>query len=278
MSPTPLPSLEEHIVKTYGVLRRGLGFLAIALPIVLAVGGFVKYGLMVQDSISAYYHAFVPTAQPPGLHDIAGNGVMRNWFVGILWAIGVFLVLYRGYGRRENTALDIAGVLLIVVAMFPMDWTCGTTCPKVSVHGVAAILFFLAIGYVCIFRSGDTLELIKNPDTKKLYKRWYRTIGLVMWIFPLVVAALEFFKLYPFGTRTVFFIEVAGIWTFAAYWLLKSREISLSKADVAVLNEDLVRVPRKSRALQYWLDTTPLIPTQSTGVSKPIPRSEPEFR
>lgn len=47
-------SLEDHIIKTYGVLRRGLGFLAIALPIVLAVGGFIKYGLMLQDSISAY--------------------------------------------------------------------------------------------------------------------------------------------------------------------------------------------------------------------------------
>jgi hypothetical protein len=60
MSPTHSPSLEEHIVKTYGVLRCGLGFLAIALPIVLAVGGFVKYGLMVQDSISAYYHEPIP--------------------------------------------------------------------------------------------------------------------------------------------------------------------------------------------------------------------------
>jgi hypothetical protein len=251
------PSLEEHIVKTYSVLRHGLGFLAIALPIVLAVVGFIKDGLMLQDSISAYYHAFVPTAQPPGLHDIAGNGVMRNWFVGILWAVGVFLVLYRGYGRRENIALNIAGVLLIAVAMFPMDWTCGTTCPKVSVHGIAAILFFLAIGYVCIFRSGDTLGLIKKPDVRKFYQRWYRIIGLVMWIFPVVVTVLEFFKLHPFGTRTVFFIEVAGIWTFAAYWLLKSREISLSEADAAVINGDLVRASRKPGTLQYWLDTTP---------------------
>ncbi|MBI4782424.1 MAG: hypothetical protein HY785_14070 [Oscillatoriophycideae cyanobacterium NC_groundwater_1537_Pr4_S-0.65um_50_18] len=256
MSPTHSPSLQEHIISTYGALRRGIGFLAIALPIILSVGGFVKYGLTPQDSISAYYHAFVPTAQPPGLFEIAGNGVMRNWFVGILWAISVFLILYRGYGRRENTVLNIAGVLLIAVAMFPMDWTCGTTCPKVSVHGVSAILFFLAIGYVCIFRSGDTLELI-NPSARESYKRWYRIIGLLMWVFPLVVAALEFFKLHPFGTRTVFFIEAAGIWTFAAYWLIKSHEISFSNADVVAIEGDLVRAPRKSGAIQYWLDTTP---------------------
>lgn len=259
MSPTDSrsPSLQEHIVKTYGGLRRGIALLAIALPIILSVGGFIKYGLVPQDSISAYYHAFVPTAQSPGLFEVAGNGVMRNWFVGILWAVSVFLILYRGYGWRENTALNIAGVLLIAVAMFPMDWTCGTTCPKVSVHGVSAILFFFAIGYICIFRSGDTLPLVKDPDARASYQRWYRLIGLVMWLFPLVVALFEFFKLHPFGTRTVFFIEAAGIWTFAAYWLLKSREISLTNADMAAIEGDLIRAPRKSGAIQYWLDTTP---------------------
>ncbi|WP_088890254.1 hypothetical protein [Leptolyngbya ohadii] len=258
-SPTLPPSIEEHIIKTYGALRRGIGILAIVLPVLLAVWGVLKYGLPLQDSISAYYHAFVPTGQPPGLFDVAGNGVMRNWFVGILWAIGVFLVLYRGYGRRENIALNIAGVLLIAVAMFPMDWTCGATCPKVSIHGIAAILFFLAIGYVCIFRSGDTLPLLDNPDARAFYKRWYRTIGLVMWVFPLVVAVLEFFQLRPFGTRTVFFIEVAGIWTFAAYWLLKSREIDRNKADVKAVNGELERTPRKPGVVPYLLDTTPSV-------------------
>jgi hypothetical protein len=257
MSPTHPPSIQKHIISTYGALRRGIALLAIAFPIILAVGGFVKYGLIPQDSISAYYHAFVPTPQFPELFEIAGNGVMRNWFVGILWSISVFLILYRGYGRREDRALNMAGVLLIAVAMFPMDWTCGTTCPKVSVHGVSAILFFLAIGYVCIFRSGDTLELIEDANVRDSYKRWYRVIGLVMWVFPLVVAVLEFLELHPFGTRTVFFIEVAGIWTFAVYWLLKSREISLSKADVAAIEGDLVRPPQKPGVLQHWFDTTP---------------------
>ncbi|MBD1849746.1 hypothetical protein [Leptolyngbya sp. GB1-A1] len=252
-------SIEEHIVTTYGALRRGIGYLAIALPVILSVWGILKYGLPLQDSISAYYHAFVSTGQPPGLFEVAGNGVMRNWFVGILWAIGVFLVLYRGYGRRENIALNIAGVLLIIVAMFPMDWTCGVTCPKVSVHGIAAILFFLTIGYVCIFRSGDTLPLIKDSDAREFYKRWYRIIGTVMWVFPLVVAVLEFFQLRPFGTRTVFFIEVAGIWTFAAYWLLKSREIDRSKADVAAVNGKLERTPRKYGVIPYLLDTRPAV-------------------
>jgi len=253
-------SLESHMIQTYSALRWGIGILAIMLPIVLAVVGFAKYGLILQDSISAYYHAFVPTQQFPDLFAISGNGVMRNWFVGILWAIGVCLLLYKGYGHRENTALNIAGVLLITMSMFPMDWTCRDSCPKISIHGVAAILFFLSIGYVCIFRSGDTLKekLLPNPQDRQFYKRWYRIIGLTMWIFPVTVTVLEFFQIYPFGTRTVFFVEVVGIWVFAAYWLLKSREISVSEADLAVIKGDLVRAPRKSNVIQYWLDTTPL--------------------
>jgi hypothetical protein len=127
----------------------------------------------------------------------------------------------------EDRALNIAGVLLIAVAMFPMDWTCWHNLLQ-GLGSWGGNLFSLAIGYVCIFRSGDTLPLIKDSNARESYKRWYRIIGLVMWVFPVVVALLEFFKLQPFGTRTVFFIEVAGIWTFAVYWLLKSREISLS--------------------------------------------------
>ena len=252
--------LQKHIVKTYNRLRVGIGLLAIALPLILVIGGFVGYRLPLQDSISAYYHAFVPTSQPPALFDMAGNGVMRNWFVGILWGIGVFLLLYKGFGRREDTALNLAGVLLVVVAMFPMGWTCGTTCPKVSVHGMAALLFFLAIGYVCIFRSGDTLKLIEDPQARASYRRSYRVIGFVMWVFPLVVTALQFFQIRPFGAYTIFFIEVAGIWTFAAYWLLKSREISITGADVAVIKGNLVPPTRQSGVVQYLLDTTPLSP------------------
>ena len=125
-------------------------------------------------------------------------------------------------------------------------------------HGVAALLFFLAIGYVCIFRSGDTLKLIEDLKARASYVRSYRVIGFVMWVFPLVVTVLQFFKVRPFGSYTVFFIEVAGIWTFAAYWLLKSREISLTGVDAAAIKGALVRPTRKPGMVQYLLDTTPL--------------------
>jgi hypothetical protein len=183
---------------------------------------------------------------------------MRNWFVGILWAIGFFLILYKGFGRRESRALNLAGLLLIMVSMFPMGWTCRDACPKVSVHGVSAILFFLAIGYVCIFRSGDTLILL--PDRQQsAYRKIYRFIGSVMWAFPLVVAILEAAHIKIFGSHTVFFIEAVGIWTFASFWLIKSREIAASGADLVASSGRLIRPARKKGVLNYWLDNSPLI-------------------
>jgi hypothetical protein len=251
------PSIEVHITSTYKVLRRGLAFLAIGLPLVLSILGFFQYGLAPQDSISAYYHAYASTA--PGFDPLleAGKGQMRNWFVGILWAIGVFLILYQGYGRRENIALNLAGTLLILVAMFPMEWTCRNTCSKISLHGVFAASFFIVIGYVCIFRAGDTLELIRDAAKKASYRRTYRIIGLIMWVFPVVVVGLTFFRFYLFGRYTVFFIEAAGIWTFAYYWWQKSVEIDESRADQAALNGHLQRAPRKPGMLPYLFDTTP---------------------
>ena len=266
--------LQKHIQLTYSFLRIGVGVLAVLLPVILAVGGFLVYRLILQDSISAYYHAFVPTTQFPDTFAISGNGLMRNWFVGILWAVGFFLILYKGFGRRESRALNVAGVLLIMVSMFPMEWTCRDTCSKISTHGVSAILFFFAIGYVCIFRSGDTLvDSVLPRNQQVIYRRIYRAIGSIMWVLPLVVAILEAANIRVFSTHTIFFIEAAGIWTFAAFWLIKSFEIAKSGADKAVISGELLRPAQKKGLINYWLDTSPLVdnPTNpSSGQATPM--------
>jgi hypothetical protein len=210
--------LQKHILSSYTALRRWIGLLAVALPLILSILGIVLADVALQGSISAYYHA--------------GAGAMRNWFVGILWAIGVFLLLYRGFTQRENIALDLAGILLIVVAMVPMEWGCGDSCQKVSIHGVAAISFFLMIGYVCIFRSCDTLHLVQNPAQRRRYRKLYRLLGQSMWIFPTIVGALLFLGANPLGPYTIFMLETVAIWVFAAYWLIKSRELKESNADL----------------------------------------------
>jgi hypothetical protein len=269
------PPISQHVRGTYHTLRTGIGLMALLLPVVLVGGGFLQ-GLETQDSISAYYHAFPPN-QASGADLIAGHGVMRNWFVGILWTIGVFLFLYRGYGRRENVALNIAGLLLVVVAMVPMAWTCGGACPQVSIHAAAAALFFFAIGYVCIFRSGDTLLLVATKPARERYRYWYRLFGTAMVVLPVAVVALHEL-LPPLAKKLVIVIECLGIWTFAAYWLMKTKEIKESDADEKAMRGLLQRPQRKPGLIGYLLDDAPLVPSSESEDRNAPPNPEPDPR
>lgn len=155
-SPTVLDSsyedepikLREHVLATYLSLRMGIAFLGGILPPLLVVVGWIWGSAGLQSSMSAYYYA--------------GNGAARNEFVGVLITIGAFLYLYKGFSQEENIALNLAGIFAVGVALVPMPWDCGAGCPRISAHGIFAILFFICIAYVCLARAMDTLPLLKD--------------------------------------------------------------------------------------------------------------------
>ncbi len=95
----------NHISATYKALRLGVALIAFAFPLILWIGGHIHASLPLQGSMSAYYHA------GDALHP--GQGVMRNEFVGILFAVGTILFLYQGISRLEDYALNLAGVLAL---------------------------------------------------------------------------------------------------------------------------------------------------------------------
>ena len=77
---------------SYLMLRKTIGILGLAFPIALIIGSVAFFGCQeVQGSISAYYHTD-----------------MRNLFVGVLCAIGLFLFTYTGYDSTDATAGNIA--------------------------------------------------------------------------------------------------------------------------------------------------------------------------
>ncbi len=231
-SPRP-PSNEREGILTgisasYFRLRRGLGYCAIAFPVVLWL--WSGSGSL-QTSISAYYHfAPGPCVAP------AGAGTARDVFVGVLCAIGTFLYFYRGYSRAENRALNLAGAAAAVIALFPMNWPtaaaamrCRVPLPvagtwRGDVHYAAAAVFFLAIAYVAIFRSGDTVKLLPLPR-QAYFTMTYRILGGLMSAVPLTVFVSHLIWNDP-ESLYLLAIEVFGIWTFAAFWLVKSREIA----------------------------------------------------
>ncbi|WP_316149593.1 hypothetical protein [Cupriavidus sp. BIC8F] len=236
--------VEDHVQNTYKSLRLGLAVLAIALPVLLYGIGKGLYGLELQRSMSAYF--FAATARQCSLFPL------RTVFVGVLCAISVGLYLYKGFSWQENLALNAAGIFGTCVALFPERLDPDDArlvglfraCPDLvavaaaqqgamPVHFLAAGAMFACLAYVAIFRAKDTLQYLpleKTDDArerrKRRYARTYRALGGLMVAFPLVGLVLS----WVMGQRyaAVFFVEAAGIWTFGAYWIVKSKEMARS--------------------------------------------------
>ena len=218
--------LSNQIAATYKMLRIGIAVLAFAFPLLLWLGGCLLADLPLAGSMSEYYHA--SSSIHPG-EGAPGQGVMRNEFVGILFAIGAILFIYQGYTRFEDWALNLAGILAWGIALFPMTWSTGPGDSSFSLHGTCAISFFVCIAYVCICRASDTLKLIHDDVLRQRYHRTYIYLGIAMVAFP----ALAFFLIsrLPAHKSAIFFVELAGIYVFGTYWVVKSHEVSKTDSD-----------------------------------------------
>ncbi|MFG6105339.1 hypothetical protein U2F10_24000 [Leptothoe sp. EHU-05/26/07-4] len=216
----PLDTLRDHIQKTYALLRIGIALIGILFPIVVLVGGLLV-SIEPQGSISAYYHT-----------------PMGDIFVGSLCAIGAFLYLYKGVTNSENIALNFAGIFIILVALLPTVAPESLECETFTapyLHGISAILFFIAIAYVCIFEASSTLEAVQDPGRRRLYDFAYKGLGAGMIILPLASALL----LYLLGQTSlvVYVVEVAAVWVFGIYWIVKTLEINETQIDRKAFEE-----------------------------------------
>lgn len=99
--PAPVRALSLSTVRTYRYLRLAVVALALLLATSLALE-VARTGGPVLESISAYYYSPV-----------------RAVLVGSLVAIGPALIAIAGRPGAENTLLDLAGMLVTVVAFVP---------------------------------------------------------------------------------------------------------------------------------------------------------------
>jgi hypothetical protein len=139
------------------------------------------------------------------------------------------LFLYRGYTIWEELLLDLAALLVIAVALFPTSWNCGTElgyCPGVNPHSWFAIAFFACIAIVAFFLSGTTLPDLPDPPRSR-YKMYYRGTRAALIIFP--AAAIIGHLLTKRLDTLTWSLEVAGIYAFALFWIVKSRELRSSQ-------------------------------------------------
>lgn len=212
---------DTDLVMSYHRVRMALGILGLLLPVLLLVGGaFSRVDL--QPSLSDYYHT-----------------ILRDVFVGTMFAIGVFFVSYKGYPKsREEFFSDdrmatLTGISAFGVALFPNEGliisvdsisqmalgnNVAATC-----HYACALMFLLCLSY---------FSLIKFPRTiNKKRKRVYQICGVLILGFTFLILVASVMKIW--GTEAqgamvdkyylVFWFETVAIWAFAISWLVKGR-------------------------------------------------------
>lgn len=200
---------------SYIHLRQAIGALGIVLPLICIAGGFVFGSLSsVQTSISYYYHTN-----------------MRDFLVGLLGCVALFLVSYKGYGWVDNLVTWVIGIAGAGIALFPCPTHDGSiarlgmfqipaaTCGLL--HLVFTTLFFLLLAVNSIFLF--TLNRDK-PATKR--KRWRNIVYIVcgIFIFASMAALFVFFLVAPDFIETTsigLVFETIMLCAFGISWLVK---------------------------------------------------------
>lgn len=221
---------QDELALSQLTLRRGLGILGIALPLVLFLASALNSDIDLRRSISAYYYA-------PHLRDM---------LVGVLWAIGAFLVFYRGYARipsafqklpvwlnrhmTDSKLTTLAGIGALTAAILP---TCEfqDKCPTPVIAGghlVGSILFLgtLAVLSIWSFTESDTPP--KDWDAAKIWSnRIYIGCGWTILASLALCAPLIAFRVDAIGPipMPVFWLESLAIWAFGLSWLVKGDAI-----------------------------------------------------
>jgi hypothetical protein len=188
-------SSPQPLARSYLFLRRGIGIVGVALPFVLILGRMLlERHLGILDSMSAYYAS-----------------VMRDVFVGSLWAIGIFLICYQ-YDRLDNIASTIAGVAAIFVALFPNP----------PVHQASAACFFIILAVMVIFLFRRTDQ--EKPERRKRQRNMVYLICGIAIILCLVLIVVEHLLLgnsWLQSHHPLFWLEVLAIEAFGFAWFVK---------------------------------------------------------
>ena len=201
----------EHnsLVISYLVLRKLLGGLGVALPIILVAGTSLFLDInYIQPSISHYYHTG-----------------MRDVFVCILSSFGLFLFSYTGYKPIDNWLSSLAGICALGVAFFP---TSPGDCHEITclVHLASATCFLLLLACMSyfLFTKSDKSPGKRTPR-KRQRNRVYRVCAITIVICLILLAIYFLADTGQFPSATVFWLEVIALWAFGFSWLVKGETI-----------------------------------------------------
>ena len=193
--------------------RRLIGFLGFLLPVLLYVvagirptDGLPRWRLL--TSVSDYYYT-------------GAVGI----FVGVLFALSLFLFTYRGYKGVVADRLVgwLGGAAALGVALFPTSAPNGLSEPtwwtrQLSVvHYVSAVLLFVSfiLFSMWLFRKSN----ISKRQDRPLEKRWRDTVCLVCGL--TMIVSVLWAAGSSIAHAPVFIPEAVAIFAFAISWLAK---------------------------------------------------------
>ncbi|SRR6266542_848556 len=194
--------------------RQLIGYIGLALPVILVLlagirptAGLPRWGIL--ESISAYYYTGAVAA-----------------FVGMLVALALFLITYRGYrnkyNRMDRATAVTAGCAAVGVAFFPVEAPNGIPAltwwsKAVGVtHYVSAVVLFsmFALFSLWLFRLATSDH---PPADKRRRNRIYLTCGLA------IIASMAWAGIAGANDRPIFLPESLALVAFAVSWLVKGR-------------------------------------------------------
>lgn len=209
----PRPGNEPRYVRSYVFTRFAIGVLGVLLPPVLV---FLEPALFdglpaPRGSLSAYYYS--------GLREV---------FVGGLWAIGVFLVVYKFLDFTwESFLSSLAGAAAVLVAVFPTErpgdgWASTPFQVTLGEDFVTAIHYGAAVAFIALLVP--IVLFFSRDEGRRKHRNWQR-FHAVAAAFILFGAALAVFAGITGGPdKGVLLGEWIAVWAFGASWLVKGAE------------------------------------------------------
>jgi hypothetical protein len=209
----PRPDNEPRYVRSYVFTRFAIGLLGVLLPPVLV---FLEPALFdglpaPRGSLSAYYYS--------GLREV---------FVGGLWAIGVFLVVYKFLDFSwESLLSSLAGAAAVLVAVFPTERPGDGVTPtpfqvKLGEDVVTAIHYGAAVAFIALLVP--IVLFFARDEGRREHRNWqgFHTVAAAFIVFGAALAAFAGITGGP--DKGVLFGEWIAIWAFGASWLVKGAE------------------------------------------------------
>lgn len=211
----------DQVVAAYYRVRQMLGTLGVALPFMLLAAGWLEEGRIL-PSLSDYYHT-----------------IQRDIFVGCLFAIGTFLIAYRGHDRAPGETVsdeiltNIAGISAIAIALLPNEAEAQevTTVAQAAFGVQTAVLghylfaqgFLYSLAWMCFVHFGRSGQPAR--------RRIYRACGLFIVGAGLIATLAALARhlgppeaaAFVIDKSIVFWCEAVGVWAFGIAWLVKGR-------------------------------------------------------